>query len=135
MMHLMMINREHSHTFFCLKSYCMAIPKCMLHPQIDSKNKYICMICDIFNTKVTSSRALIKKQGLNWYCFKHTELVPLILALNSQTTCRCKCSLENHKLRPLIDYLSSVAWLRSYKISLHSNQISSVKIVKGMSKI
>ena len=66
------------------------------------------MICDIFNTKVNSSLALIKMKG-----FTGTALsIPIVpFGFEQSDHLQMQVLPGDHKLRPLIDYLSSVAWL------------------------
>ena len=95
-------------------------------PRLTAKT-HICMICDIFNTIVNSSLALIKKQGLTGTALS-MQIVPF--GFEQSDHLQLQVLPGDHKLRPLIDYCqvsSKVVMKRSYKISLYSDQISSVK--------
>ena len=80
--------------------------KCILHPQIDHKNN-IGVICIIFNTKVNSSLALIKKQGLTGTA-SSIQIVPFDFEQSDHL--QTQVLPGDHKLCPLIDYLSSVTY-------------------------
>ena len=72
------------------------------------------MICDIFNTKVNSSLALIRNQGL-----PGTALSIQIVPLGFEQTDHLQLQVlpGDHKLHLLIDYLSSVTsgeWYNCY---------------------
>ena len=79
------------------------VPKYILYPQIDSKT-HICVIRDIFNTKVNSSLALIKKQGLTG-----TALSIQMVSFGFEQLDHLQMQVlpGDHKLRPLIDYLQA----------------------------
>ena len=66
------------------------------------------MICDIINTKVSSSLALIKKQGLTGTAL-NIQIVPF--GFEQSDHLQMQVLPGEDKLRPFIDYLSSVAWL------------------------
>ena len=78
-------------------------------PRLTAKTQ-ICVICDIFNTKVNSSLALIKKQGLPGTALS-IQIVPFDFEQSDHL--QMQVLPGEHKLCPLIDYLSSV----TYKVS------------------
>ena len=78
-------------------------------PRLTTKT-HICVICDIFNTKVNSSLALIKKQGLTGTALS-IQIVPF--GIEQSDHLQIQVLPGDHKLHPLIDYLSSV----TYKVS------------------
>ena len=63
------------------------------------------MICDIFNTKVNSSLALIKNQGLTGTALS-IQIVPF--GFEQSDHLQMQEMPGDYKLCPLIDYLSSV---------------------------
>ena len=99
-------------------------------PRLIAKS-HICVLCDIFNTKVISTLALIKKQGLTSTALS-IQIVPF--GFEQLDHLQIQELPGDHKLHPLIDYLSCiiykvsgmVGW-REVKSSLLSDQISSVK--------
>ena len=118
----------------------MAIfPNCILHPQIDSKNSHMCDICHFFNTKVNSSHALIKMQGL---CGTALSIQIIPFGFEQSDHLQMQVLPGDHNLRLLIDYLSRVTYKVSGmegwgegKSSRHPDQISSVKQWKVWEKI
>ena len=65
---------------------------------------HICVICDIFNT-VYSSLAMVKKQGLTGSFNTDSP----VFGFEQSDHLQMQVLPGNHKLRPIIDYLSSVS--------------------------
>ena len=78
-------------------------------PRVTAKTD-IYVICDIFNTKVNNSLALIQKEGLTGTPLG-IQIVPF--GFEQSDHLQMQVISGNHKLRQLIDYLSSV----TYKVS------------------
>ena len=76
------------------------LPTCILHPQIATET-HICMICDIFNTKVNTFLALLNKQGLTGTALS-MQIVPF--AFEQSDHLQMQEVPGDDKLCPLIDY-------------------------------
>ena len=96
----------------------------------------MCVICDIFNTKANSPLALIKKQGLTG-----TALSVQTDPFGFERSDHLQVLPGDHKLRSLIEYLSSVTYKASGMEGWRGEQFTTFwsdficNIVKGMRKI
>ena len=97
---------------------------CDLHFKLTTNPHIIlCMICDIFSKKVSTSLALIKKQGLTGYCFKHTDSPFWLSTVRTPTNTRGNLRLSSAhllmKCQVSLQACGKSVMRRSGKISLH----------------